>query len=463
MEGLFPGRKLLVLDGGTGTTLQDEVHPHQSLQQSSQSHAHSSSLIPRVVSSDKTSTRRSGAPRCCRAEKGGGLWPGWRGHGRMRGRISSRRARPSPLSPVPSETQADDEVKVPTYHRGSTRRSRSGRQSRRRVLGGGEEGGGWRLAQERRPRRLRRLASAGPDQARAFARAIRCDARPRIHRCVITRKHVGLADEGHAPAGSYDPPFGAAAGDRTCRPVFRHGEDDDLARAEDALTRFHLDRLLCYAEDSSTWDKLSLVVFETVPDLVEARAIRRTWGEIKRRGLTAGKVFVISFVFPGDGGRYPVPAGSASSPSPEVVLQIALGPLGRGDGGDVEYARPDGIGINCTKPWALGRLVGRWTAALSTEDTNTTTNAPWLFLYPDGGSTYDVATRTWSDGRPGRVGPASGSSDEAEVWADELMGVASRAASSSPAGEEKWAGVVVGGCCKAGTRHVAALRRRVAP
>ncbi|OAV89433.1 hypothetical protein PTTG_05987 [Puccinia triticina 1-1 BBBD Race 1] len=204
--------------------------------------------------------------------------------------------------------------------------------------------------------------------------------------------------------------------------------------SEESLVSFHLDRLLDYAKHRPTWDQLDIVLFETVPNLTEARAIRRAWKKLEQiliepRRSTGGapelfsKPWVISFVFPTPDGQFPT--GESASEVLKAALDV-----------DVELAEPSGVGINCTKLDNLQPILQAWT----TPDTLPINHSKtWLWLYPDGGPTYDSVNRSWT-----------GSPITHQEWANQLFTVASNSSAS-------WAGVVIGGCCKAGTMHIRAL------
>ncbi|EFP77711.2 AdoMet-homocysteine methyltransferase [Puccinia graminis f. sp. tritici] len=207
--------------------------------------------------------------------------------------------------------------------------------------------------------------------------------------------------------------------------------------SEEKLVNFHFDRLMDYAEDYSTWEKVDIVLFETVPNLTEARAIRRAWKKFERtlhalirRSATganpdsSSKPWVISFVFPTSTGQFP------TGENPSQVLQAALI-----TDADAELAEPSGVGVNCTKLGNLQPILEAWrTSAVDHSKT-------WLWLYPDGGPTYDSVNRSWT-----------GSPITHQEWANQLFTIASNFSAS-------WAGIVLGGCCKAGTPHIRALHQ----
>lgn len=207
------------------------------------------------------------------------------------------------------------------------------------------------------------------------------------------------------------------------------------------LVEFHYDRLMNFAEDEVTWDNVDVVLFETVPNLIEARAIRQAWKKLdshlnrfprvdsapSKNPTRTVKPWVISFVFSGlNGGEFP------TGEAPTEVLEAALE-------FDSELAEPSGIGVNCTKLEHLTPILKAWTS------TDRVKPSTWLWLYPDGGPTYDPINRAWS-----------GSTLTHEQWAQSLLKVANEFS-------KYWAGVVLGGCCKAGTQHIHALHQLSLP
>ncbi|POV98600.1 hypothetical protein PSTT_14288 [Puccinia striiformis] len=210
--------------------------------------------------------------------------------------------------------------------------------------------------------------------------------------------------------------------------------------SEEKLMNFHFDRLMDYAQDRSTWDKVDLVLFETIPNLTEALAIRRAWKKLEQtlfdhlpegsHGERSGnplssKFWAMSFVFPTPNGQFP------TGETPLEVLGAALQI-------DADLAEPSGIGINCTKLDSLEPILEAWTSStIGCIDRSKT----WLWLYPDGGPTYDPANRSWN-----------GSPITHLEWANQLFTIASKF-------HDAWAGIVLGCCCKAGTPHIRALHQ----
>ncbi|CAK5281170.1 unnamed protein product [Mycena citricolor] len=97
----------------------------------------------------------------------------------------------------------------------------------------------------------------------------------------------------------YPPPYGPRAY-TTAGPnvnAFSPEEGELEAAATEALAQYHLERLSIVAADPRAWAAVDLIAFETVPLLREIRAIRIAVGRLAARGLH--KPWWISFVFPG--------------------------------------------------------------------------------------------------------------------------------------------------------------------
>jgi homocysteine S-methyltransferase len=229
---------------------------------------------------------------------------------------------------------------------------------------------------------------------------------------------------GQEYAGFYPPPYGprgfSPSGVNT-----NYASPSDIEGYISSIADFHLQRLRIYASHAS-WDRVEWIAFETIPVVAEIHGIRRAMATLAAEGR--GKKFWIASAFPK--GK---PGQMAADGAP-VDVGTVVDAMVRSVKGE---ALPDGVGINCTNPQFLPALVEAYTAALPRA------LRPWLVVYPDGGSVYDVATRTWSDA--GRVAPA--------LWARGLV--------EAVKGAEGWEGAIVGGCCKSSFGEVGALRKQV--
>ncbi|KAH9829094.1 Homocysteine S-methyltransferase [Rhodofomes roseus] len=137
------------------------------------------------------------------------------------------------------------------------------------------------------------------------------------------------------------------------------------ADSVERLAESHLGRLRVFADDPETWAMIDLVAFETVPLSREVKAIRRAVGKLQKgldgRGMEMKKWWV-STVWPD--GRYPEerePGGERVSPG-EVVHAL----LNEYNAETVaqEIPRPWGVGINCTSLDHLAPLLAEFTAGI---------------------------------------------------------------------------------------------------
>jgi homocysteine S-methyltransferase len=168
----------------------------------------------------------------------------------------------------------------------------------------------------------------------------------------------------------------------------------------DDLVAFHAERLAILADTSA-----GLIAFETIPSLQEAHAILRA---LEQTPTTAAW---ISFTCSDDlhiaHGELLHEAAAAVSASPQIVA----------------------VGINCTPPQRISGLIGAAQGGIASRKP--------LIVYPNSGETWDAATRTWR-------GDASPSGYETLSRAWFTAGVQA-----------------VGGCCRTGPAHIAAVAAAV--
>ncbi|GAA5869638.1 hypothetical protein JCM3774_005500 [Rhodotorula dairenensis] len=316
---------------------------------------------------------------------------------------------------------------------------------------------------------------------------------------------------GQEYTGAYPPPFGpretaAREARESTRPAAREAcplplaqvraayppaaqqpprSEADAAAAERSrqereihLAAWHLQRLQHFATVSGSHHQevVDVVAFETVPSLTEIRAIRKAM-HIFNNNITTDAPrrewpFYISLVFPRTSDsdsevRFPDPElGHLATVADQMPLLVeaALSPSlscpdrDRNHDHDHDheegYAVPGGLGFNCTSPLHaqnLVRLLSDQVADLQQQHrVDDDGKKPWLLVYPDGGAVYDVVSRSWHH-PTGLTDPAW-----ARLVADAVQDAATPPSSSSP-----WAGVVVGGCCKAGPSAIKALNDEV--
>ena len=252
-----------------------------------------------------------------------------------------------------------------------------------------------------------------------------------------------------------------------------------------SLRQFHLDRLLTYARDETTWRSIDWVCFETIPLVREGLAIRSAvkalWGELKERYGPAPsegddqaecwwmKPFWMAYVFPK--GVFPDGSDVRRVVRTSVLrdpYESSAGLDGVDDDEDEkDLPIPNAIGINCTSPAHIHQLGSEFTRYLcqimnTEDDLSRSTVSLGFVLYPDGGLVYDTTTRSWS--APSRTDIAAGSSGNGN-WAENVAKVARRIGettrSTSDGNVERvWkGGVLVGGCCKNGFEEIRGLAR----
>ncbi|KAI2613492.1 Homocysteine S-methyltransferase [Hypoxylon fragiforme] len=165
------------------------------------------------------------------------------------------------------------------------------------------------------------------------------------------------------------------------------GEHDSIEQ----LCDWHRDRIGLFNQIDRLESRVGFVAFETVPKLIEIKAIRKLFTHAPSSSSNARPIlhgslpFWISCVFPND--DYTLPDGSDI----DQVVDAMLDP-------DASDVFPWGIGINCTKINKLPELVRMYSTAVSRlAKAGRLTAQPSLVLYPDGtnGEVYDTTTMTW--------------------------------------------------------------------
>ncbi|KAL1741157.1 Homocysteine S-methyltransferase [Schizophyllum fasciatum] len=243
--------------------------------------------------------------------------------------------------------------------------------------------------------------------------------------------------------GCYPPPFGPQAYTTSGENInaFPAGPvgNEAEARAVQALTEFHLERLRIFAADRDVWRAIDSIAFETIPLLREVKAVRLAMARLSSELEDDGKPWWLSTLFPR--GEFPEKRrdGSGVPCDPAEVVRVALAEERITD--DL-LAVPDGIGINCTDVGLYFALIEDFEHAASEYISDTA--RPWLVLYPNGGDVYDPVSRTWLEG-----------TGKGAAWADKLVDVGMRTAQSMI-----WKGIVLGGCCRCGPDEIRALTEK---
>lgn len=255
--------------------------------------------------------------------------------------------------------------------------------------------------------------------------------------------------------GIYPPPYGPRAYDASGANTSAL-MDVALALASiEALTQFHHSRLRVFIDDfnreegeekGAIWHAIDGLAFETVPLAREVTAIRYAMGrlarDLKERGLP-WKPWWVSTVWPG--GVYPQEEkpGGGRLAAEDVVSALLEGDR---DG----LPAPHGIGINCTHIDDLDAIVQSIRASIPSIGALSEATTPFLVLYPNGGGVYDIVNHCWKDAQ---ALDAVATEQAANAWSYQLLAIAKRERESGV-----WKGVIIGGCCKTGPRHVELLR-----
>ncbi|KAG5653052.1 hypothetical protein H0H81_002569, partial [Sphagnurus paluster] len=256
--------------------------------------------------------------------------------------------------------------------------------------------------------------------------------------------------------GYYPPPYGPVefSEEGHLYNCFDEGDMEGEQKSIEALAKFHLDRLLVFAQDRETWAKVDILAFETVPLVREVKAIRKAMRSLESisaaEGATAPKPWWISFVLPN--GKCPqtqrrggprltvgdlVSAALVWTPRDATDFDGTSGPL----------PTPTAVGINCTSPELIPGLVTEITLAVDSFRASLPTS-PWLVLYPNGGDVYDIISRSW----------ILASEDKKHSWAVDLKQTV-HSVSQDHSGV--WGGFIIGGCCRTGPDLISRLKEEL--
>lgn len=201
-----------------------------------------------------------------------------------------------------------------------------------------------------------------------------------------------------------------------------------------ALSTWHARRIIAFEGHQKTWDNIDLVAFETLPRVDEIQAVRRATQLLSRQ-----KPFWISCVFPDDDEK--LPDGSDVID----VVRAMLGEAPFGTDQPIYAPLPMGIGINCTKVSRLRSLISKFENAVDSMQMP----LPHLMMYPDGAneSVYDATSQKWIPQKDAATFPE---------WDEEVFDILQEVQQ-----RDKWAGIIVGGCCKTRPQNIAQLKRRI--
>lgn len=269
----------------------------------------------------------------------------------------------------------------------------------------------------------------------ARARASFCAENDNVHRNEI-RIVLSLGTYGSTVIpmqdfdGIFPPPYGPKAYSAMEKNTTSFGNDvEGMEKSIQALTEFHTERLLAYAQIPETWDLVEGIAFETVPVAREVTAIRRAVTAVAVSLHAEGKrmkPWWLTAVFP-DGWcpETRVPGGEHMRAKEVADLMLQEGVNGEGRA----LVLPDGIGFNCVAVEHMHGLLDQFKEA-STQVIGKGRKWPWLVIKPNGG------------------GAGIGWVDSVAECVDEAYG-------------QGWGGLIVGGCCKAGPEEITQLALRL--
>ncbi|KAG6832034.1 hypothetical protein H0H87_003015 [Tephrocybe sp. NHM501043] len=255
--------------------------------------------------------------------------------------------------------------------------------------------------------------------------------------------------------GYYPPPYGPMGYSETesTRNSFDEEDTEGEQTSIDALSQFHLDRLLVFARNAEAWEKIDIIAFETIPLMREAVAIRKAMLGLGNALATEKNIRIVdkawwmSFVFPA--GRFPQKSIGGQHRTVHDILHNVFSLAMTSDNKPLPI--PTGIGINCTAPKHLFGLLQEFHHVMAGLH-NLSPSHPWLVLYPDGGDSYDIKTCSWK----------VSSEDAKRSWAIDVTD-ALKVVLVQQECRTVWGGIVVGGCCRAGPDLIGELRGQIGP
>ncbi|CDO76056.1 hypothetical protein BN946_scf184696.g8 [Trametes cinnabarina] len=223
---------------------------------------------------------------------------------------------------------------------------------------------------------------------------------PEVKIALSLGPYGGTLSPSHEFDGFYPPPYGP---DLSSVETKTNAFDDTPAgKAQeeasiDALATFHYERLRVFADDEETWKAIDYVAFETVPLRREVYAIRRAVARLQGEQDTEStewqmKSWWISNDYPD--GSFPETKTGGEHYTPAEVAEAVL----------VDDVRQTvwGLGINCTGTKFVKELT-REARSAAKKYAEKHGRRPWLVLYPNRGDVYDPETQVWH--RMGREGP----------------------------------------------------------
>ncbi|OSC96571.1 Homocysteine S-methyltransferase [Trametes coccinea BRFM310] len=215
---------------------------------------------------------------------------------------------------------------------------------------------------------------------------------PEVKVALSLGPYGGTLSPSHEFDGIYPPPYGPdLSGSQNKSNVF---DNTDEGRAQeqasiDALATFHYDRLRIFVDDTETWKTIDYIAFETVPLRREIYAIRQAVARLVEEQESEAaewqmKPWWISNDYPD--GSFPETKTAGDHYTPTEVAEAVLV--------DEVGATACGIGINCTGTEFMKWLTKEARSAAKSY-AQKHGKRPWLVLYPNRGDVYIPETQTW--------------------------------------------------------------------
>ncbi|KIJ49419.1 hypothetical protein M422DRAFT_204698 [Sphaerobolus stellatus SS14] len=265
--------------------------------------------------------------------------------------------------------------------------------------------------------------------------------------------------------GIYPPPYGPSLTGTSYHGPFLPSEEESYV---EALAAFHFSRLIAYAKDEETWGNIDIIAFETVPLVIEARAIRiavarldswlREYAPERDDARCKMKPWYISFVFPGADGEFIENCskrnhfGVALRDADRVYTSFEVAEEALAiEKHSTRMAVPNGLGINCTYIPSLPSIVKGYANTVRRLYPESS-NRPWLIIYPNGGIEYDPVVKKW-------IEPPADHKVQDGRWAQSLHAMLKEGEMEDAI--KAFGGLVIGGCCKTSPQDIEALETKL--